>query len=102
MNELVVERTEARAEKNTVWRLANKKTGHFLDVIFDKGLEEKMKIHRNFSFNRFESEQLNELQKLARKINDNYQLVLDQDVIGLNFMPLSADIAASLLTKESK
>ncbi|KRM88853.1 hypothetical protein [Liquorilactobacillus vini] len=100
MNNLTVERTEARAEKSAVWRLINQETGNFLDVVFDKGLEKAMKVHRNFSFNRFESEQINELQKLVAKISDNYQLILNQDVIGLDYLPLSADNAVTYLEKE--
>lgn len=96
----MIERTEARAEKSTVWRLSNKINGHFLDVVFDKNLENQMKRKRNFSFNRFESEQLNELHKLVEQIKDNYSLVLDQNVIGLDYLPLTAANAQSLLAKE--
>jgi N-acetyl-anhydromuramyl-L-alanine amidase AmpD len=59
-----------------------------------------MKRKRNFSFNRFESEQLNELHKLVEQIKDNYSLVLDQNVIGLDYLPLTAANAQSLLAKE--
>ncbi|KRL42366.1 hypothetical protein FD45_GL001139 [Liquorilactobacillus nagelii DSM 13675] len=97
---MMIERTEARAEKSTVWRLSNKINGHFLDVVFDKNLENQMKRKRNFSFNRFESEQLNELHKLVEQIKDNYSLVLDQNVIGLDYLPLTAANAQSLLAKE--
>ncbi|AUJ32688.1 MAG: hypothetical protein ABF483_06990 [Liquorilactobacillus nagelii] len=100
MNDMMIERTEARAEKSTVWRLSNKINGHFLDVVFDKNLENQMKRKRNFSFNRFESEQLNELHKLVEQIKDNYSLVLDQNVIGLDYLPLTAANAQSLLAKE--
>lgn len=96
----MIERTEARAEKSTVWRLSNKINGHFLDVVFDKNLENQMKRKRNFSFNRFESEQLNELHKLVEQIKDDYSLVLDQNVIGLDYLPLTAANAQSLLAKE--
>ncbi|MFT8407377.1 hypothetical protein [Liquorilactobacillus nagelii] len=100
MNDMMIERTEARAEKSTVWRLSNKINGHFLDVVFDKNLENQMKRKRNFSFNRFESEQLNELHKLVEQIKDDYSLVLDQNVIGLDYLPLTAANAQSLLAKE--
>ncbi|MFT8461679.1 MAG: hypothetical protein ABF741_08285 [Liquorilactobacillus ghanensis] len=100
MNDMMIERTEARAEKSTVWRLSNKVNGHFLDVVFDKNLENQMKRKRNFSFNRFESEQLNELHKLVERIKDNYSLVLDQNVIGLDYLPLNAEDAKSLLAKK--
>lgn len=96
----MIERTEARAEKSTVWRLSNKVNGHFLEVVFDKNLENQMKRKRNFSFNRFESEQLNELHKLVERIKDNYSLVLDQNVIGLDYLPLNAEDAKSLLAKK--
>ncbi|KRM07148.1 hypothetical protein FC89_GL000466 [Liquorilactobacillus ghanensis DSM 18630] len=100
MNDMMIERTEARAEKSTVWRLSNKVNGHFLDVVFDKNLENQMKRKRNFSFNRFESEQLNELHKLVERIKDNYSLVLDQNVIGLDYLPLNAEDAKPLLAKK--
>ncbi|MFT8459314.1 MAG: hypothetical protein ABF804_02965 [Liquorilactobacillus ghanensis] len=100
MNDMMIERTEARAEKSTVWRLSNKVNGHFLEVVFDKNLENQMKRKRNFSFNRFESEQLNELHKLVERIKDNYSLVLDQNVIGLDYLPLNAEDAKSLLAKK--
>lgn len=43
MNNTVIERTEARIEKNTEWRLSNQKNGNFLDVVFCKELENTMK-----------------------------------------------------------
>ncbi|KRM92060.1 hypothetical protein [Liquorilactobacillus cacaonum] len=100
MNNTVIERTEARIEKNTEWRLSNQKNGNFLDVVFCKELENTMKKKRNFSFNRFESEQLNNLHSLVSNLNGNFKLVLDEKVIGLDFLPLSADVASELIVAQ--
>ncbi len=97
MNNTVIEKTEARVEKDTEWRLSNQKNGHFLDVIFCKELENTMKNKRNFSFNRFESEQLNNLHSLVDKLDGNFKLVLDENVIGLDYLPLSPDEATDLI-----
>ncbi|KRL00916.1 hypothetical protein FC81_GL001750 [Liquorilactobacillus capillatus DSM 19910] len=94
-----MERTEARAGKNTEWRLSNGENGHFLNVIFSKEIENEMKDNRNFSFNRFESEQLNRLRPLVETLESNYELILDNNVIGSDFLPLSSKDAAHLLKK---
>ncbi|KRL36947.1 hypothetical protein [Liquorilactobacillus uvarum] len=96
-----IERTEARATKNTEWRLSNEESGHFLDVVFSKELENDMKNSRNFSFSRFESEQLNYLRPLVETLDSNYQLILDKKVIGSDFLPLSSEDADHLLKKIS-
>ncbi|KRL05386.1 hypothetical protein [Liquorilactobacillus oeni] len=98
MDNTVIEKTEARAGKNTEWRLSNSANGHFLDVIFNKDIEEAMKRQRNFSFNRFESEQLNNLRSLVEGLDHNYKLVLDKKTIGSDYMPLAGSDAKPLLT----
>ncbi|MCP9312208.1 hypothetical protein KBX31_02695 [Liquorilactobacillus satsumensis] len=97
MDNTVIEKTEARAEKNTEWRLSNSENGHFLNVVFGKDVEEAMKRQRNFSFNRFESEQLNNLRALVPELDHDYELVLDENAIGSDYMPLAADDAKQLL-----
>ncbi|GAJ26487.1 hypothetical protein JCM15457_1416 [Liquorilactobacillus sucicola DSM 21376 = JCM 15457] len=96
-----IERTEARVEKNTEWRLSNEENAHFLNVIFSKELENAMKDNRNFSFSRFESEQLNYLRPLVEKLDSDYELTLDKSVIGSDFLPLSSKDAVHLLKKVS-
>ncbi|GET07756.1 hypothetical protein SY111_03800 [Ligilactobacillus agilis] len=59
MNETIIKKLESRMTEAKAWRLENSETGHFLDVVFSLNLEDKMRNKRNFSFNRFESEQLN-------------------------------------------
>ena len=64
MSNTIIEKIDAREDKDKTWRLSDSQSGHYLNVIFDRNLEEGMKVKRNFSFNRFESEQINELTKL--------------------------------------
>ncbi|MDN2453454.1 MULTISPECIES: hypothetical protein [Lactobacillaceae] len=97
MNNTAIEKTEARVEKDTEWRLSNQENGYFLDVVFCKKLENTMKNKRNFSFNRFESEQLNNLHSLITELDGNFKLILDEKVIGLDYLPLSSDDAADLV-----
>ncbi|MFT8950559.1 MAG: hypothetical protein ABF991_10135 [Liquorilactobacillus hordei] len=97
MNNTAIEKTEARVEKDTVWRVSNQENGHFLDVVFCKELEKTMKNKRNFSFNRFESEQLNNLHSLVSNLDENFKLILDENVIGIDYLPLSSEDAADLV-----
>lgn len=97
MNETLIEKIEARHSKSKTWHLSNKETGHFLDVIFNIDLERKMRTHRNFSFSRFESEQLNELMRMVPSLKNDYQLLIDQQTVGLAYLPLDHDKAKALL-----
>ncbi|HIZ96146.1 MAG TPA: hypothetical protein H9803_05520 [Candidatus Ligilactobacillus excrementavium] len=98
MNNTVVEKTEARKEKDKEWTISND-AGHYLRVIFSVALENNMKNLRNFSFNRFESEQLNKLSPLVAHLTDDYELKIDDAVIGNAFLPLDAQDAQSLFKK---
>lgn len=98
MNETIVQKIESRCDKDKEWRLSNK-NGNFLDVIFSVKLENTMKQQRNFSFNRFESEQLNELSKIVPKLTANYQVQIDNHTIGAGYLPLSSELAVNFLKK---
>lgn len=98
MNETIIQKIEARKEKDKEWRLSNQ-DGNFLNVIFSVTLENQMKQQRNFSFNRFESEQLNELSKLVPKLTANYQVQINQQTIGAGYLPLSSELALNYLQK---
>lgn len=98
MNNTVVEKTEARQEKDKEWTISNE-AGHFLRVIFSVSLENDMKNQRNFSFNRFESEQLNNLSPLVANLKDDYELTVDCAAVGNGFLPLDAETAQPLFKK---
>ncbi|GKS81590.1 hypothetical protein LPAF129_12760 [Ligilactobacillus pabuli] len=98
MNNTVVEKTEARQDKDKEWTISNE-DGHFLRVTFSVALENNMKNLRNFSFNRFESEQLNNLSPLVPSLTDDYELIIDDSVIGNAFLPLDAQKAEPLFKK---
>ncbi|WP_178197992.1 hypothetical protein [Ligilactobacillus sp. Marseille-Q7487] len=98
MNETIVQKIESRIGKNKEWRLINK-DGHFLNVSFSINLENNMKKLRNFSFNRFESEQLNELSKLVPSLTADYNLHINQELTGSTYLPVSAENAVSLFEK---
>ncbi|GBG94805.1 hypothetical protein LFYK43_12640 [Ligilactobacillus salitolerans] len=98
MNNTVVEKTEARKQKSKEWTISND-SGHFLRVIFSLDLENNMKNVRNFSFNRFESEQLNNLSPLVPDLKEDFELTLDEGVIGNAFLPLDAKSAQPLFKK---
>ncbi|MCP0886534.1 hypothetical protein LB941_04180 [Ligilactobacillus sp. WILCCON 0076] len=97
MNETIIKKLESRMEKNKAWRLESTQTGHFLDVVFSTNLEDTIRNKRNFSFNRFESEQLNELSRLMPQLENDYRLELTSSNIGLGYLPLKADVAQPLL-----
>ncbi len=98
MNNTVVEKIEARKEKDKAWTISND-SGHYLRIIFSVDLENKMKNVRNFSFNRFESEQLNNLSPIVPELKDNYELKIDEGVIGNAYLPLIAEKAKPLFKK---
>ncbi|WP_405075919.1 hypothetical protein ACI3EJ_09095 [Ligilactobacillus acidipiscis] len=98
MNNTVVEKTEARKEKDKEWTISNE-AGHYLRVVFSVALENNMKNLRNFSFNRFESEQINNLSPLVAGLKDNYELKIDDSVVGNAFLPLDAKKAGPLFKK---
>ena len=97
MNETIIKKLESRMTEAKAWRLENSETGHFLDVVFSLNLEDKMRNKRNFSFNRFESEQLNELSKLVPAWENDYRLELNSTNVCLGYLPVSVDSAQSLL-----
>lgn len=77
MNDTVIEKRESRSSKSKEWRMSNG-NGHFLDVIFSIDLENRLRSHRNFSFARFESEQLNKLSGIIPSLQDDYRLTIDE------------------------
>lgn len=98
MNETLVEKIEARHDYSKAWRLANKENGHYIDVTFNIDLEHVMREHRNFSFARFVSEQLNELSKLTPSLTKDYTLTIDQEAVAPTYLPLTTTQAEDLLT----
>ena len=87
MNDTVIEKRESRSSKSKEWRMSNG-NGHFLDVIFSIDLENRLRSHRNFSFARFESEQLNKLSGIIPSLQDDYRLTIDEKAVGLAFLPI--------------
>ncbi|WP_283582480.1 hypothetical protein [Ligilactobacillus hohenheimensis] len=98
MNDILIEQTEARVDHSKQWRLTDRTTSRSIIVTFDRDLETTMKVHRTFSFNRFESEQLNRLCPLVSELDANYTLNLDCETVGVAFMPLSSTQAKQLMT----
>ncbi|KRN88412.1 hypothetical protein [Ligilactobacillus ceti] len=99
MDDTIIEKIESRSEQDKEWRLSSRTTGNYVNVIFSKDLEENMKKKRNFSFNRFESEQINQLMSLVAELPGNYSLLINQDVIGLDYLPIDKATAQPLLQK---
>ena len=94
MNDTVIEKRESRSSKSKEWRMSN---GHFLDVIFSIDLENRLRSHRNFSFARFESEQLNKLSGIIPSLQDDYRLTIDEEAVGLAFLPIGSEEAQPLM-----
>ena len=97
MDNTIIEKIDAREGKDKYWRISDSQSGHYLNVVFSKNLEDGMKEKRNFSFNRFESEQLNELSKLIPNLKSNYKLSIDSKAVGINFMPIAGNDAKDLM-----
>ena len=66
-------------------------------VIFSIDLENKLRSHRNFSFARFESEQLNKLSGIIPSLQDDYRLTIDEKAVGLAFLPIGSEEAQPLM-----
>lgn len=96
MNDTFIEKRESRSSKSKEWRMSNG-NGHFLDVIFSIDLENKLRSHRNFSFARFESEQLNKLSGIIPSLQDDYRLTIDEKSVGLAFLPIGSEEAQPLM-----
>ena len=96
MNDTVIEKRESRSSKSKEWRMSNG-NGHFLDVIFSIDLENRLRSHRNFSFARFESEQLNKLSGIIPSLQDDYRLTIDEEAVGLAFLPIGSEEAQPLM-----
>lgn len=101
MSNTIIEKIDAREDKDKTWRLSDSQSGHYLNVIFDRDLEEGMKVKRNFSFNRFESEQINELTKLVPHLTSDYSISIDSNAVGLAFMPVANCDAKSMMVEIS-
>ncbi|MCQ2557088.1 hypothetical protein [Ligilactobacillus equi] len=97
MDNTVISKIESRLEHSKVWKISNQ-AGHYLEVVFKYDLENEIRNIRNFSFNRFESEQLNALLSTVDSLEQNYRLELSQENIGSGYLPLSADKARSCFT----
>lgn len=97
MNDILIEQTEARVDHSKQWRLTNRATSRSITDVLRRRLETTMKVHRTFSFNRFESEQLNRLCPLVDELDANYALNLDCETVGVAFMPLSSKQAKQLM-----
>lgn len=96
MNDTVIEKRESRSSKSKEWRMSNG-NGHFLDVIFSIDLENRLRSHRNFSFARFESEQLNKLSGIIPSLQDDYRLTIDEKAVGLAFLSIGSEEAQPLM-----
>ena len=60
-------------------------------------LEDAMKKKRNLSFNRFESEQINNLSHLVTNIQEDYVLNIDESNISSSYLPLKGIDALSYM-----
>lgn len=96
MNDTLIEKRESRSEKSKEWRMSNG-AGHFLDVVFSIDLENRLRTHRSSSFSRFQSEQLNKLEKLVSGLTHDYRLTIDEEAVGLAFLPLESCAARKLM-----
>ena len=70
MNKIIISKLN-NDENKIEWRISNSETGHYLNISISRALEDAMKKKRNLSFNRFESEQINNLSHLVTNIQES-------------------------------
>ena len=96
MNKIIISKLN-NDENKIEWRISNSETGHYLNISISRALEDAMKKKRNLSFNRFESEQINNLSHLVTNIQEDYVLNIDESNISSSYLPLRGIDALSYM-----
>ena len=96
MNKIIISKLN-NDENKIEWRISNSETGDYLNISISRALEDAMKKKRNLSFNRFESEQINNLSHLVTNIQEDYVLNIDESNISSSYLPLKGIDALSYM-----
>lgn len=96
MNKIIISKLN-NDENKIEWRISNSETGRYLNISISRALEDAMKKKRNLSFNRFESEQINNLSHLVTNIQEDYVLNIDESNISSSYLPLKGIDALSYM-----
>lgn len=96
MNKIIISKLN-NDENKIEWRISNSETGYYLNISISRALEDAMKKKRNLSFNRFESEQINNLSHLVTNIQEDYVLNIDESNISSSYLPLKGIDALSYM-----